>query len=175
MECPNILDFEASGFGSFSYPIEVGFCLANGERFCSLIKPAPDWQHWDFSAEQVHGIDREMLLEFGQDVREVCKDLNKRLRGLTLYSDGWVVDKSWCDRLFEAARLAPSFHLSPIENIQSECQHFMWDKVRKQLIRETHQVRHRASADAQFIQELYVRTSSLCEKSRAQCEQSSSV
>ena len=30
-EAPAVLDIEASGFGRGSYPIEVGFVLANGE------------------------------------------------------------------------------------------------------------------------------------------------
>ena len=44
---PLIIDVEASGFGSKSYPIEIGVALNDGQRFCTLILPAPNWTHWD--------------------------------------------------------------------------------------------------------------------------------
>ncbi len=44
---PNIIDFEASGFGPHSYPIEIGVIRSNGDRYCSLILPADDWTFWD--------------------------------------------------------------------------------------------------------------------------------
>ena len=78
MDCPDILDFEASGFGRDSYPIEVGYSLASGERFCALILPHETWQYWDFRAEAVHGISRGLLQARGSDVRQICRELNRR-------------------------------------------------------------------------------------------------
>ena len=42
---PFIIDVEASGFGSSSYPIEIGVALEYGSRHSALIKPADDWIH----------------------------------------------------------------------------------------------------------------------------------
>lgn len=159
---PDILDIEASGFGPSSYPIEIGYCLASGERFCMLIRPHGSWQHWDSEAESVHGIDRSVLHNVGIDLEQVCRQLNVRLEGRSLYSDAWVWDKSWLNRLFQCAGVEPSFRLHAIENIQSECQHLIWDDVRQQLLRERELVRHRASADALFVQRLYMRARQLC-------------
>lgn len=55
---PPILDVEAPGFGAGSYPIEVGYFLGDGTAYCTLIKPAANWTHWDPAAEAVHGIDQ---------------------------------------------------------------------------------------------------------------------
>lgn len=162
MVCPDILDIEASGFGPDSYPIEIGFSLATGERFCTLIRPHPSWHHWDADAERIHGINRSLLLRTGVDLQRVCQQLNRRLRGRTLYSDGWVCDKTWLNRLFHIAAMEPAFHLHAIENIQSECQHLIWDNVRQTMLLERELVRHRASADAQFIQRLFLRTRQIC-------------
>lgn len=159
---PAILDFEASGLAPESYPIEVGYILSGGERYCALIKPAPDWTHWDHSAQAMHGISREMLASCGQPVRQVCEELNQRLDGCQLYSDGWVVDRRWLDLLFCAAGLAPRFRLSPIESIQSECQHRLWDKVASEFRATSPDVRHRASADAAAIQQIFLRTRAAC-------------
>lgn len=162
MDCPDILDFEASGFGPESYPVEVGFSLVSGERFCALIRPHESWNYWDFHAEAIHGISRGLLLTRGNDVRQVCRELNRRLQGRTLYSDAWVVDKEWCNRLFEAAQLQPTFHLSAIENVQSECQYLIWDEVRRKLLENTEMHRHRASVDAEFIQKVFRQTRQMC-------------
>ena len=166
MDCPDILDFEASGFGYDSYPIEVGYSLGCGERFCMLICPEPSWSYWDAAAQGVHGISRELLQRSGLRVAQVCGALNSRLAGRTLYSDAWVVDKEWLNKLFAAAGVQPTFQLSAIEHIQSECQYLMWDQVRKSLLSESDGERHRASSDAEFIQRVYAQTQYLCMSTR---------
>ncbi len=56
---PIILDIEASGFGRSGYPIEIGYALPDGQTWCSLIRPEPEWTHWDPSAEAVHHISQD--------------------------------------------------------------------------------------------------------------------
>ena len=158
------MDFEASGFGASSYPIEVGYCLSNGERFCTLIRPADGWTHWEEEAEQLHGISRTALVKFGVDVKTVALELNRRLEGQTLYSDGWVLDKDWLNLIFAVARVYPRFELRAIEHIQTECQYLSWDKVRRVVFKKSTERRHRASVDAHLIQMVYEQTLSLCSK-----------
>lgn len=158
---PFIIDVEASGFGGSSYPIEVGVALDGGRRFCTLIKPAPEWTHWSEQAEETHGISRTQLATFGKPVREVAQRLNDMLAGLTLYTDGWVVDKPWLITLFHEARLDMQFHVSPLDLILTEAQMDAWHGVKKQIQTETTLVRHRASHDAWLIQETYRRTAAL--------------
>lgn len=159
---PNIMDFEASGLGPDSYPIEVGYCLEDGERYCTLIRPVKGWSHWDDTAEQLHGIPRKTIMDVGLDVKDVAKELNQRLAGKTLYSDAWVVDKTWFNQIFAIAGCDPSFELRAIEHIQTECQYLNWDDVRSNVIRQSKERRHRASVDAQIIQTVYQQTLSLC-------------
>ena len=155
---PAVIDLEASGFGSRSYPVEVGFALADGERFCTLISPPEEWTHWTEEAERVHGLTREILFTHGIPVREVARALNDRLAGLTLYSDGWVVDQPWLTTLFAAAGMAQMFTVSPLELILSEPQMAIWSETRDQVISDLDLSRHRASSDAEIIQETWVRT-----------------
>src|SRR3954469_22423607 len=93
------LDVEASGFGAGSYPIEVGVVLADRRSYCSLVKPEPEWAHWDAAAEDVHGISRAMLMRHGKPAKLVADQLNAFLYGLTVYSDAWSHDYSWMSRL----------------------------------------------------------------------------
>lgn len=105
---PAILDMEASGFGRHSYPIEVGYVLPDGRAACTLIRPEPDWLHWDPLAEQVHRIPRDAALHHGRDAREVARWLNDGLQGLTVYTDGWGHDSRPSSRPPAAAATSAS-------------------------------------------------------------------
>lgn len=155
---PNIIDIEASGFGVDSYPIEVGIITSNGEKYCTLILPQPDWTFWDEQAQVLHKIKRPLLLKRGKPARQVALELNQLLEGQTLYSDGWVVDHPWLIKLYEAAGLAPSFSLSALEMILKEKQMDKWHYIKGKVSAELKLKRHRASADAEVIQETFYRT-----------------
>jgi hypothetical protein len=161
--CPTIIDIEASGFGSHSYPIEIGVIKANGERYCAIIEPQPDWIHWSESAQAVHGIPRKLIETRGRKPRDICLELNHFLGDITAYSDAWTHDRPWLNRLFFAARINPSFHLSPIEMIATEAQLLLWDKTKKRLEKQLDINRHRASGDAYLIQQTYLETRHLIE------------
>jgi|GEM_PF-72468 len=158
---PSIIDIEASGFGAASYPIEFGVCLSSDVRCCMLIKPEPDWVHWDNQAQQLHGIDRSTLETRGRSVQEVAVHFNALLAGQVLYSDGWVVDKPWISRLFHAARVPMQFSVQPIEQIMTELQFEIWDETKRQLTEESSEHRHRASHDALIIQQTFLRSRAL--------------
>ena len=155
---PYIIDVEASGFGEESYPIEIGVILNDESKYCSLVHPQPDWLHWDDSAEEIHGISRELLFEYGRPVTEVADYLNKFLSGMTVFSDGWVVDKPWLNKLFYAAGKSMTFSVSPLEIVLSETQMEHWHLTKKKIFEETKLDRHRASNDAWIIQETYRQT-----------------
>ncbi len=155
---PTIIDVEASGFGPHSYPIEIGLALDNGEKYCTLILPAPDWTHWDEEAEKVHRIPRDILQDYGKPMLQVAEELNELLKGQTVYTDGWVVDKPWILKLFDTVGIEPTFFTSSLEMILSEPQMESWHATKDQLLAEMDQQRHRASYDAYVIQQTWVRT-----------------
>lgn len=156
-EAPAVLDIEASGFGRDSYPVEVGFVLADGSTYCTLIRPAPEWTHWDPAAERLHHIALRTIVEHGRDVVEVARQLNTRLRGLTLYCDGWAHDFTWLSVLFEAAGLSPAFKLDNLRALLTEQEAAHWGVVKMQVAREMRLQRHRASSDAKILQSTLVR------------------
>ena len=164
---PHIIDIEASGFGAASYPIEVGVAFSDGTKYCSLVTPRPDWTHWDEGAEKIHGVSRDILHRHGRPVSEVAGRLNERLRSQTAYSDGWVVDKTWLDRLFFAAGVEREFSCSPLELILSEPQMAIWHATKDDLLRELGDQRHRASFDAYVVQETWERTRNATAAQRA--------
>ena len=151
-DVPTILDLEASGFGRDSYPIEVGFVLPDGSSFCTLIRPAPDWTHWDPAAEQMHHIRRESLLSHGRDVKEVAQLLNDRLEGRTVFSDGWAHDYPWLSALFEVAGVRQAFRLDSLRSLLSEHEAQAWHETKQEVSNSFQAPRHRASHDARLLQ-----------------------
>ena len=151
-DLPAILDVEASGFGRGSYPIEIGFVEPAGAMFCALILPDAGWQHWDASAEALHGITRATLLAHGKPVRWVACALNERLRGLTVYCDGWGHDYVWLARLFDCVDMQPSFHLEDLRRLLTEDEASRWHDVTLAVRSEQNLRRHRASSDARVLQ-----------------------
>lgn len=149
---PAVLDVEASGFGRNSYPIEIGFVLADGHSYCTLIRPESHWTHWDASAEAAHHIARALLLVRGRPVQEVARALNQQLHGLTVYSDGWANDYSWLGLLFDAADMHPTFKLDNLRALLTDAQADQWHTVKAEISRERGAQRHRASADARLLQ-----------------------
>lgn len=149
---PTIIDVEASGFGRGSYPIEIGFVEPQGQAFCCLIHPEPDWQHWDDQAEALHGITRAVLISHGKSPEWVAAEMNARLRGQTVYCDGWGHDYPWLARLFDAVEMTPAFHLEDLRRLLSEDEAARWHDLTAQIRLEMNLCRHRASSDARVLQ-----------------------
>jgi hypothetical protein len=154
---PAVLDIEASGFGRDSYPVEIGFVLPDGQTYCSLIRPAPDWTHWDPGAERVHHITLQSAIDYGRDVVDVARQLNERLRGRTIYCDGWAHDYVWLNVLFEAAQMTPAFKLDNLRALLTDQEASSFDACKHEVETEMSLQRHRASSDAAVLQRTLVR------------------
>jgi hypothetical protein len=158
MNAPIFIDFEASGFGKDSYPIEVGFSVNEEESWCSLIKPEQDWQHWDPQAAQLHCIPRELLVQHGRPALFVAEQLNHFLAGCVVYTDGWMNDYVWMARLFDVAKRVPQFRLEDLRLILSTEQVACWQATKSRILIEQHLTRHRASSDARILQLTWLHT-----------------
>lgn len=153
---PAILDIEASGFGLGSYPIEVGFVLPDGQAWCSLVQPEPDWQHWDPNAAAMHGIERERLEKHGRTASAVCEALNQQLQGMVVYSDAWAHDYTWLNRLYEVAGRSPSFKLENLRALLDDQDAARWHEVKRRVAATAGLQRHRASSDARLLQQTWL-------------------
>ena len=152
---PIIIDIEASGFGRDSYPIEIGLVLENRQTHCFLIKPEPEWNHWDKEGEAMHGISRDTLLKYGHSTKEVGNFLNELLIGKTIYSDGWSYDQTWLHVLYESIEKTPLFRIDTLTRLLNESQINRWDIMKNKLLRKYNMQRHRATNDAILLQKTY--------------------
>ena len=101
-----IIDFEASGLGPGSWPIEVGLAWVEaGEvrSWASLIRPEPDWDLnlWDMFAQDVHGIPLSNL-DNAPSAWSVTKELLDQVAGRPVFSDAPEFDGRWGRRLRDA-------------------------------------------------------------------------
>jgi hypothetical protein len=143
------IDLEASGLGAESYPIEVAWVNDDtGEHDSFLINPetAPGWHYWDDYAEEIHGIERGVLVSKGLDIVNACKRMNKMLKGKTLISDAFEFDLFWLSRLFEATGIKPNFRMAGLDRILSKEQRIQFSFLAKAQFRK-----HRALQDVEDI------------------------
>ena len=159
------LDFEASSLARHSYPIEVAWVFEDGSSESHLIRPAPQWEDWDASAEAIHHIPRATLLQEGMPHDELAQRMVAELSAhdLTASAPSW--DGKWLSALLRAAGLPRhALRLRDTEEIQREtARNILLDSVAgEHLEEEVERIRtaaidalpksptaHRALADAQ--------------------------
>ncbi len=157
---PCFLDFEASGLGKDSYPIEVAWSLPSEEIECHLIHPAREWVNeaaWDSAADKLHGISFSSLQRAGRDPAWLCERMNAQLADQTVFCDGLPYDLFWLQRLFEAPDSAPAFTLASLQEycfelgLGTQQYEILSDRARKRVGGRA----HRADVDVRYLMELY--------------------
>ncbi|MCB1874904.1 MAG: hypothetical protein KDH88_02925 [Chromatiales bacterium] len=157
MRTPVFIDIEASGFGSGSYPIEVGVVLEDGLSWEALIRPVEEWRHWDPKAAALHRLDRASLRDRGLHVAQVARRLNELLAGKTVYSDAWGNDMAWIALLFEKADLYQNFRIESLASLLTEPWQRDWHGTKQQVLKSLGRTPHRAAVDARVLRETYLR------------------
>lgn len=151
-----IIDIEASGLHFDSYPIEVAVRL-RGECRSWLIKPEPGWQYWCSTAESMHGISREELLQDGLPAIEVVNQLNAFLTesDVVLYSDAHRWDSDWIDTLYYAVKAEKPFYVDSIYDVMGNDKTDQFNQYFAQIAKSGKYRHHRAADDVQMIYEAY--------------------
>ena len=99
------VDFEASSLHKTSYPIEVAWVFEDGRAESHLIRPAPLWTDWADSAQRIHGIPRQRLVDEGTPHDIVARRMVDDLTGHKLYATAPSWDGQWLSKLLRAAAL----------------------------------------------------------------------
>lgn len=160
VKLPCFLDFEASGLGTDSFPIEVAWSLPDARIECHLICPTASWistGQWDHVAEGMHRISIASLRRDGRDPLWICEQMNAQLSGQEVFCDGLPFDAFWLQRLFEAGATAPTFSLASLQEycfdlgLGERQYEILSDKARKQVGGRA----HRADVDVRYLIEVY--------------------
>lgn len=101
------IDFEASGLGPRSYPIEIGLAdPVTGAVYAWLIRPHPRWLaegEWNAESAAIHGITPDQLATEGQDATSVYAAMLPLIAARELVSDNPSYDGRWLKALVAAA------------------------------------------------------------------------
>lgn len=158
-EWPCMIDFEASGLGPESYPIEVAWSDPMGRVEAHYIDPAPGWDDWDPNAEAIHWIPRHLLRDCGKPVGWVAERMNAALAGQTVYSDAPGFDGFWLGTLFEAAGMDPTFEIGSFWHIHPDPTARLPHRVTSRILDEAEAARggrqHEADSDVRFLLAVY--------------------
>jgi len=150
------IDLEASGLGSKSWPIEIGWAFSDWPVRSMLIKPADTWSltAWEKSAEELHRITPDKLIREGTPVLEAALVLNAAFASAHVYSDAPDYDGYWLYRLYEAAGVRANFKLFDFaELIKPLAKSTPIELVGRAQELEPHT--HRAAQDVRHLQTIY--------------------
>jgi hypothetical protein len=150
------IDFEASGLGQWTYPVEVGVAWwpapdAGIESWSTLIRPTIEWQEsfvWSDASQAVHGIEPRQLAE-GMSPKEALEAANTLIGANPAFCDGGEHDVRWLRHLEQAADIGRSFWLADWHGLAS----LLSPEQQRRMIewRGRERVLHRAAADAAML------------------------
>ena len=150
------LDFEASGLGEYTYPIEVGIAWwtepdAPIESWSTLIRPTREWQEtfvWSEASQAIHGIEPHELAH-GMSPAEALDAANRRIGARIAFCDGGGHDLRWLAHLADAAGIEPTFRLGDWDGLAGLLEP---DEYRRMIAwHDRIRVPHRAAADAELL------------------------
>jgi hypothetical protein len=150
------IDFEASGLGASSWPIEVGWSFEDAVTDSVLISPSPAWPMtaWDPKAERLHGITPRMLADLGLDAAATCERLDAALGARVVYSDAPDWDSFWMLRLYQAAGRRCAIKLNDFTRLMPP----LTQEQKSRLLQQADRLaprRHRAAEDALHLRMIH--------------------
>lgn len=146
-----IIDIEASGLDTASYPIEIAYLnLATGESDEFLINPASatGWDYWSEEAEVIHGISRDRLSRWGISLYEAYCRLDA-LSDKQVFSDATPYDEYWLSRIYEEVGEKPRYLLKDLSSVIATDRREAWQQEMETIARP-----HRAMADVDVLASL---------------------
>lgn len=154
------LDFEASGLGPQSWPIELGVSWITPDlkvnTYANLIKPSVDWAEdgWSPASAAVHGILRHDL-NTAPSVDVVARDFLTILGNRIALSDAPGFERVWLETLLEAAQLVNTVEIRDFKITMSQTfSSAVMDQLSAQ--KALGAAAHRAGADSKHMALLWL-------------------
>lgn len=113
MEYPRFLVLESSSFEEDAYPIAACWSIADGQLKDVLIRPEDEWQAWDASNEDRHGITRSQIEMVGETVLDVIRELSDDVDKQPVYVNEPYLYEKWLTTLYGAYGAELPFDIVP--------------------------------------------------------------
>src|SRR5690606_3949662 len=66
MSYPQFIAIDGSSFEEHAHPVAIAWSLPDGQIKTTLIAPEDDWDDWDISLQDLHGINPDTLYQRGE-------------------------------------------------------------------------------------------------------------
>ncbi len=117
MEYPRFLVLESSSYEEDAYPIAASWSIATGELKAILIRPEDEWQQWDSSNEDSHGVSREQIEMQGESVLDVIREMSDDFDKKPVFVKEPYLYEKWLDTMYQAYGSELPFDLVNVEDI----------------------------------------------------------
>lgn len=111
MSYPQFIAIDGSSFEDFAHPVAIAWSLPNGQIKTTLITPEDDWEDWDISLQDLHGITPDTLHQRGESPWSVIRELEQDLDNAYLFADHQERVETLINKLYEACDREPSFEI----------------------------------------------------------------
>ena len=97
MQYPHFIAIDGSSREEHAHPVAIAWSMADGQIKTTLIQPDDDWDDWDITLQDLHGINPDTLYQLGETVWSVVRELENDLEQTYLFAD----DAPRCSELLE--------------------------------------------------------------------------
>ncbi|MDK2779297.1 MAG: hypothetical protein KYX62_16710 [Pseudomonadota bacterium] len=104
MQYPHFIAIDGSSWEPHAHPVAIAWSMADGQIKTTLIQPEDDWDDWDITLQDVHGINPDTLYQLGETVWSVIRELENDLEQSYLFSDDAERSTDLLDKLYDACR-----------------------------------------------------------------------
>ncbi|MDZ7750342.1 MAG: hypothetical protein U5S82_01490 [Gammaproteobacteria bacterium] len=158
MNMPNVIHAESSDTSEDGFPLEIGLVLHNGAAYCLVARPEAAGFPVASGAEQATGLTPEVRDRRALAAPQLALELNRALGDDTVHFDDRGPGAALLRRLFDAAGVAPSFRMEPLQALLTTDQRRDWERATLTALEEQRHIRNRASDKALVLQQTLVRS-----------------
>lgn len=102
MSYPQFIAIDGSSFEEHAHPVAIAWSLPDGQIKTTLIAPEDDWEDWDISLQDLHGINPDTLYQRGETCWSVIRELEQDLENPYLFADSPERVTVLLEKLYEA-------------------------------------------------------------------------
>ena len=117
MSYPHFIAIDGSSWEEHAHPVAIAWSMADGQIKTTLIQPEDDWDDWDISLQDLHGINPDTLYQLGETIWSVIRELENDLEQPHLYADDDVRAGEMLEKLYDACGRDVSFEVSHCRDI----------------------------------------------------------
>lgn len=111
MSYPQFIAIDGSSFEDYAHPVAIAWSLPNGQIKTTLVAPEDDWDDWDISLQDLHGINPDTLHQRGETAWSVIRELEHDLDNPYIFADHNERVENLLNKLYEACERELNFEI----------------------------------------------------------------